>query len=116
MKYIKTYENKNRGVFYYIPYTNELFEIAINKLPISEEIKKVIIKVIISDWLGMRKFDIGIYISMPGVYSCTTFSYYKVSDREDKIKAEELYLKHDFTFKGEIKLEDWEITAYKYNL
>jgi len=111
MKYIKTYENKNSGVFYYIPYTNELFEIAINKLPTSEEIKKKIIKEI-----DYRKFNIGIYISIPGVYSCTTFSYYKVSDRNDKIKAEELYLSYDFTFKGEIKLEDWDITAYKYNL
>jgi hypothetical protein len=117
MKYIKIYEDMKTpfSYFYYISYIDKtLFKLAINKMPIENKLKIEIIK---DSKTFINKYHIGVFICTPDYYIYeTSYTYYTVSNSKDFKNGYDLYIKNDAIYKGEIKLEDYEIAAIKYNL
>ena len=121
-KFNKAYENKGKNkisiftfipFFYYIPYTDKtLFELAVNKISIRDKLKTQIIEDS-NNFIMLGR--IGFFIS---IFSHTYYTYYSVDDSEELEIGYSHYIRNykNIIYKGEIKLEDYEIAANKYNL
>jgi hypothetical protein len=125
----KNYGKPNTNFHCFIPYTNrKLFIIALSKVNADESIKKDIINYFIKlfDYNGVRK-TIGYFLMFYDKNSAERmniewnyegmFAYEDISRRSKEL---EHFYKYDTTiyskYIGDIKLEDWEINAVKYNL
>jgi len=131
MKYIKKFESKSKinGIFYFIPYIDEhLAKMAIKKLDISDSLKSTILNYAeLFDNLGsdaVVKYNKGFFIGIlnkqtkkdimvgrsPWSFCCCTRLYNKKKGYISYLSVD------DYSYGGEIKLDDIEIDADKYNL
>jgi len=128
MKHIKTYNiiTEKQGAqnfFYYIPYTDEaLVLLAIEKIDMAKELKQKMISTESQRTFGFlprlcdpTSKNIGIFICIG--YIASGYQYFICKNDADKEYGYKILSENlKYVYKGEIKLEDWEIAANKYNL
>jgi len=110
MKYIKQFEKLERNVFYLIPYDNiELIKLALDKVDMSQGNKLSIIENIIDS--GSPESSIYIFTS-DGVW------FYQEKDDFSDINYYKKMMSdmYNADYKGIIRLSDFEIDSFKYNL
>jgi len=127
MKYIETYEkyfpDLYDGEFYYIPYNKlNLIFIAIDKINTTEENKSIIKRGIQQVNVDQIKKIIGVFVgftdNINALYTKEQ-DFYICMDENDKQEGFQDYTNDKnikYKYKGEIKLEGYEIAANKYNL
>jgi len=117
-------EAKIEGIYYFIPYIDEsLVALAIEKINTSKKIKDLIFRDSASFWENInsdnaQNYGVGCFITIKNS-DIQPFTYWVCSLANTKEKAF-LHFERDrevnWVYGGEIRLEDWEISANKYNL
>jgi hypothetical protein len=117
MKYLEKY-NFNR-IYYHIPYNTEsLIKLAINKLQIP---KTTLDKILACDELFENlQTDINCHKNVKGCFIVIEFKkfsgYWIITKKNSMTDAIKFFKETNDINGGVIKLEDWEISANKYNL
>jgi hypothetical protein len=126
MKYIKLFEIKrskreNFNTFFFIPHTTvELVELAIKKLDIDDKVKNEIIKdgYILSGLYVVEGEECGgVYIGiLPEYNTDANYEYWICTLKNDVPSGYNEYIRDGYIYGGEIRVEDYEITAIRYNI
>ena len=122
--YIKTHESysieTDKGYFYFIPYDNtDLILLAIDKIDTSQENKEIIKNKLKSiDYSKLLGVYVGFTENVNATYTKEE-DYYTCYGKHDIEDGYREYINDpntNYEYRGEIKLEPYEIDSFKYNI
>jgi hypothetical protein len=124
MKYLMTYEkHKTDGDYYwYIPYTDkELIFLTVKKIPVQEYVQDSIIMNIKKILSRYKTIDHGIYIGIQTNVQQThvmgkTWMFFDCNLIDEVESGKKFLEKQGYQYKGDIKLDDWQIASNQYNI